>query len=130
MIPSASLRRDSGKMASGWLSYHSSSGSLETGQLEEPVLLGEPLDGPLVHRAELAVEQVALGVVRLARDAVPALVDALVHVAVVVDRLHEPLHALVVARLGRADEVVVGDVEGGPGVDVATARLDRPTPGA
>ncbi len=95
---------------------------LEAGELEEPVLLGEPLHRPLVHRADTAFEQVALGVVRLARNAVPTLVQPLVHVAVVVDRLHEPLHAQVVTRLGRADEVVVRDVEGGPRGDVAPAR--------
>ncbi len=97
-------------------------GLLETGELEEPVLLGEPLHRALVHRAELALEQVALGVVGLARHAVPALVQAFVHVAVVVDRLHEPLHARDVAGLGRADEVVVADLEGGPGLDVAPAH--------
>src|ERR1039457_3134201 len=95
MIPSASLR-------------------LETGQLEEPALFGEPLHRSLVHRADATFEQIALWVVRLARHAVPALVQPLVHVAVVVDRLHEPLEAQVVTVLGRTDEVIVRDIEGGP----------------
>src|SRR5665213_296673 len=68
-----------------------------------------------VDRA-LAVDTGLDRVVVLAADAVQTLVDVLVDVAVVVDRREELLHALVVARFGRADEVVVVDVEGRPGV--------------
>ena len=79
-------------------------------ELEEVVLLLHVLDGRAVDRA-VAVDQLVLGVVRLARDAVQALVGAELDVAGVVAGLQQRLDAAVVARLGRADEVVVGDVE-------------------
>ena len=84
-------------------------------QLEEVVLLDDVLDDGPVDRA-VAVDELVLGVVRLARHAVEAFVRAELDVAAVVDRLQELLHRGVVARLGRADEVVVGDVEAVPGV--------------
>ncbi len=43
-------------------------------QAEEVVLVPKQLDGPLVDGAQAALEQIALGVVALARDAVEALV--------------------------------------------------------
>ena len=88
----------------------------EAAQREEPVVLGEPFDGRLMHRAPLALEQVVLGVVRLATDAVPTLVLTLVEVAVVEDGLHEPLDRAVMTLLGRADEVVVRELECLPGL--------------
>ncbi len=48
---------------------------LEAGELEEVVLLGDPLDRRAVDRA-VPVDQVVLGVVELAGDAVEALVGA------------------------------------------------------
>ncbi len=74
------------------------------------------LDRPQVDRAAVVVDELVLGVVGLARDAVEALVGAELDVAGVVDLLEELLDGLVVAGLGRTDEVVVGDVEGVPGV--------------
>ena len=62
----------------------------------------------------LAVNQIAFGELRLARRAIVAVVGSLVEVAVVMELLHEVLDALHVARLRRADEVVVGDVEVAP----------------
>ena len=59
----------------------------------------------------VAVDEVVLGVIELAAVAVETFVEAELDVAVVVDGLEELLHGLVVARLGRADEVVVRDVE-------------------
>ena len=59
----------------------------------------------------LAVDDLGLGLELLAADAVQRLELAGVDVAAVVDRLHELLDALLVARLRRADEVVVRDVE-------------------
>ncbi len=61
-----------------------------------------------------AVLKLALCPEALAGRAVPALVGALVDVALVV-HLHEYfLHALYVARLGGADEVIVGDLHSLP----------------
>ena len=88
----------------------------EGGELEEPVLLLEVLDGAEVDRAEHPVDQLLFAVVRLAGHAVEADVGVLVDPAVVVDRLEQPLHRLGVAGLGGADEVVVADVEQRPGV--------------
>lgn len=98
------------------------------GELEEPVLL--------VHGAHLAaavwalaIDEVTLGELGLARRAVVAVVGALVEVAVVVELLHEVLDALDVARLRRADEIVVGDLEVAPQLgelrDLAVAPLLR-----
>ncbi len=90
---------------------------------EEVVLLAHLFDGPPVDRA-VPLDQVVLGVVGLARDAVQALVRALVDVvaAVVVHGLQDLRDRLVVARLGRADVVVVADVEALP--DLAPAGLE------
>ena len=127
MIPSASLRREAGEDGVlGMFLVPLEQGLFEAGELEEPVLLGEPLDRPLVQRAQVAAYEVGLRVVRLARNAVPALVKTLMHVPVVVDRLHEALHGLDVAGLGRADEVVVGDLEASPGLEVTAAHLVDP----
>lgn len=62
----------------------------------------------------LAIDKVAFGELRLAWRAIVAVVGSLVEVAVVMELLHEVLDALHVARLRRADEVVVGDVEVAP----------------
>ena len=91
-------------------------------QLEEVVLLDDVLDRPHVDRT-IAVDQLVLRVVRLARDAIEALVGSELDVARVVDRLQELLHRRVMARLGGADEVVVGDVESVPGVAEMRRRL-------
>ena len=69
---SASLRFASGTTASGLASYHSMRRSLEGAEPEEVVLLLEVLDRGAVDRAELAVDQLVLGVVLLAGDAVEA----------------------------------------------------------
>ena len=104
---------------------------LELGQLEEPVLLA----AGLLHRAlavgadELAVLvllEVGLGVVGFLVHAVPALVAALVAVALVVEVLPELLHGAGVARLSRAHKIGVGDVEKIP--HVAEGRLHGVAP--
>ena len=64
--------------------------------------------------AQLAVQQLGLGVVLLARDAVKPAVCVLDDPAVVVDLLEELLHRPVVSGFGGPDEVVVADVELGP----------------
>ena len=64
---------------------------LEARQLEEVVLLGDVLDRAQVDRAEVAVHELVLGVVRLARHAVEAFVRAELDVAGVVHRLQELL---------------------------------------
>src|SRR5438270_9588322 len=69
-----------------------------------------------------AVDQLALGVVGLARDAVGPLVGPQLDVPVVVDGLQEALDGQVVAGLARADEVVVGDLEQAPGLPEALHR--------
>ena len=83
---------------------------------EEVVLLGHVLDRRAVDRAAQAVDELVFLVVELAADAVEALVGVELDVAGVVDPLEELLHRAVVAGLGGADEVVVGDVEAVPGL--------------
>ena len=104
---------------------------LELGQLEEPVLLA----AGLLHRAlavgadELAVLvllEVGLGVVSFLVHTIPAFVAALVAVALVVEVLPELLHGAGMARLSRAHEIGVGDVEKIP--HVAESRLHGVAP--
>ena len=82
---------------------------------EEVVLLHHAFDRRPVDGAH-PVHELVLGVVRLAGHAVQALVGPEVDVvpAVLVDGGQQPLDGLLVAGLGRADVVVVGDVEAGP----------------
>ena len=100
---------------------------LELGKLEEPALLLDALEGALAVRAQrdgglvvvavlvgVGVAHVGLGEVGLLGHAVPALVGALVDVALLLEVLPEVLHRLDVALLGGADEVVVGDLERAP----------------
>ena len=89
--------------------------ALEGAQPEEVVLLLEQLDRGAVDRAQPALEQLVLGVVLLAGHAVQAPVGVLDDPAVVVDPAEELLDGALVPGLGGADEVVVGDVEVGPG---------------
>ncbi len=81
------------------------------GQAEEPVLLLHPLHRGVMDRAQAALEQVVLGVERLAGRAVPAAVAALVDVPRVVQLLEDALHLGLVLGVGGADEEVVGRVE-------------------
>ena len=83
----------------------------EAGEAEEVVLLLELVDGRLVDRAQAAGQQLVVGVVRLAAHAVLAAVVVELDVAGVVAALQQLGDRGVVARLGGADEVVVGDVE-------------------
>ena len=87
---------------------------LEPGQPEEVVLLLELLDRQLVDRAPVAGQQLVVAVVLLAADAVLAPVEVELDVAGVVAPLQQLGDRGPVARLGRADEVVVGDVEVAP----------------
>ena len=112
---SASLRLRLGHHRAGVGLVPLDEGLLEVAQPEEVVLLLEVLHRHAVDRAQRAVDEVVLGVVLLAGHAVQAAVDVLVDVAVLVDPAQEVLDRLVVPRLGGADEVVVGDVEIGPG---------------
>ncbi len=90
---------------------------LEPRQAEEVVLLLEVVDRPLVDRAQLAVDQLVVGVVLLARHAVLAAVEVELDVAGVVAALQQLDHGALVPRFGRADEVVVGDLEAPPCLD-------------
>ena len=83
---------------------------LEGRKPEEPVLLFHLHDGSSVH-GTVAIGQSLFGEVVLAGNAVETAVVVLVDVAVVVDRGQKLLHRFVVTGLGRADEVVVGDIE-------------------
>ena len=82
-------------------------------QPEEVVLLLDPLRRPAVHRTVAAVE-VLLRLERLARNAVPPLVPAVVDVPGGGQALSQGGHAGPVARFRRADEVVERDVEPRP----------------
>ena len=84
---------------------------LEARQAEEVVLLLELLDRQLVDRAEVAGQQVVVAVVQLAAHAVLAPVQVELDVAGVVAALQQLDDGRPVPRLGRADEVVVGDLQ-------------------
>jgi hypothetical protein len=84
---------------------------LEAGEAKEVVLLLELLDRQLVDRAQVAGQQVVVAVVQLATHAVLASVEVELDVTGGVATLEELLHRGPVAGLGRADEVVVGDLE-------------------
>ena len=84
---------------------------LEARQAEEVVLLLELLDRQLVDRAQVAGQQVVVAVVQLAAHAVLAPVQVELDVAGVVAALQQLDDGGPVPRLGRADEVVVGDLE-------------------
>ena len=64
-----------------------------------------------MDRAAVAVDQLGVGLEVRAARAVPALVRPGVDIAAVVNRLEHALDRLDVARVGRADEEVVGDPE-------------------
>ena len=106
---------------------------LELGELEEPVLLAR---GLVAHRtlavgahefAVLVLLQIALGVVGLLMDAVPALVGALVQPARVVEPLPELLHGARLAILSGAHEVGVVDIQRLP--RIGEGRGQRVAPG-
>ena len=84
---------------------------LEAAEAEEVVLLLVVLHLDLVDRAQVAVDQLVVGVVLLAGHAVLALVHVELDVAGVVAPLQQLADAHLVALLGGADEVVVGDVQ-------------------
>ena len=102
---------------------------LEAREAEEPVVLALAVERDLVDRARVVLARLLVGLEVRAAGAVPALVGALVDVAVVVDALEDLLHALLVARVGRADEEVVGGLEPRQQrhevLDVAVAELLR-----
>ena len=105
MNDSASLRLVSGVTKPGCCGVVLDQLVLEGAERKNQFSSSISMSGTAVDRA-VAVDAGLDGVVVLAADAVEALVDVLVDVAVVVDRGEELLHALVVPRLGRADEVV------------------------
>ena len=89
MNDSASLRRKLGHDEVGALGVEALEVVLERREAEEPVLLALALERDLVDRAGVAGTELALGLEVGAARAVPALVGALVDVAVVVDALHD-----------------------------------------
>src|SRR5450756_638664 len=95
--------------------YVAQDGVSVPGEAEEVILLLHPLHGPPAVRArafrELAREQEGLVL-----DAVPPLVSAEIDVAALLQLLDEELGHLRVAVLGRADKVIVADVEKLPGI--------------
>ncbi len=84
-------------------------------EAEEVVLLLDPLRLGAVDRAE-AVHQVLLRLEGLARHAVRPLVERVVQIAAVGDPLHHRADAVAVPLLGRADEIVEGNLEPPPDV--------------
>ncbi len=95
---------------------------LERAELEEVVVLFEPLDGSVMVPADVAREELRLVFVRLTSDAVPARIGAELDETVVIYALKELLDGNVVTGLGRADEIVVRNVEAPP-------RLGKPRRG-
>jgi hypothetical protein len=80
-------------------------------ELEEPVLLANPFRLGVVDRT-VAVDEVLLGLERLAADAIPAFVGAFVDIAVVETRLRHRLHGREMPLpIGGADEIVEREVE-------------------
>src|SRR5262249_35702758 len=86
-------------------------------------LLLDALDRPLVQRADVAGQELLLGLELLAPDAIPAFVVVEVDVLVGHDRLPQRLREILVALLGRTDEVVRGDLEVRPELAEARAHL-------
>ena len=80
---------------------------LERGEPEEPVLFLLAGERDLVDRAEVALHDLVLDLEVRAPRAVPALVEALVDMAVVVHALEDLLHLGLVLRVRGADEEVV-----------------------
>ena len=78
--------------------------------LERTMAIGAQM---LAHRAILLVAllHLVVGVVGLVGHAIPAIVAALVQVARFLHALPKILNRMVLARLGRANEVVVGNLE-------------------
>ena len=75
-------------------------------EAEEPVLFLDPLRRRQVNRAEPVLGQLLLGLELLTADAIPACVDVLVDVAVVVHPLKELADEALVPVVARADEEV------------------------
>ena len=99
------MNRNGGCTKSGTLGVELEQLVLVGGEPEEVVLLLDPLGDGVVQRA-LAVDELVLGLERLAADAVEARVDVLVDVAVVVDALQELADERLVAFVARPDEEV------------------------
>src|SRR5690606_29469570 len=85
-------------------------------EAEEVALLFDALDGLLVVGAEVAGEELFFRLEGLAADAVPVLVLGEVDVPGGLEALPEARREGLVARLGRADEVVVLTAELDPGL--------------
>ena len=109
---------------------------LERGELEEVGLLLYALERTMAIGAQMltlaaillvGLLYLVLGEVGLLGDAVPAVVAALIQVAGLAHALPQVLHRVVLARLGGADEVVVGDLELAP--EVLEKRGLRVAPG-
>src|SRR4030095_4168117 len=84
-------------------------------QAEEVVRLADPRRLRAMDRTQ-SVDQILLGLERLARLAVPALVETLVEIAVGGDLVRQRLPGDAMTRLRGADEVVERDVEPRPHV--------------
>ncbi len=86
---------------------------LEFGKREKVAGLA-PLDGGCLMDGTFAGFELFFCLERLTPVTVPALVVALVYVAVVVNLLYELAATLVVPRLAGLDEIVVADFQGAP----------------
>ena len=82
--------------------------------LEEVRLLRDFLYRTVAVRATAILVELMLRPVALARRAVESLVGALVDIALRIDAVEDLLHDAFVALLGRADEVIVADIEAFP----------------
>ena len=81
---------------------------------EEVCLLRNLLHGAVAVGAAAVLIQLQLRPVALARRAVEPLVRPLVNITLIVDLLKNILYELIMARLGGANEVVIGDAEQPP----------------
>ncbi len=110
-----SLRRSSGPMKSGLLLVEREQLVLVGREAEEVALLLDPLDRralrPVADIALADLGEFGLGVVGLVADRIPAGIAVLVDVAIGRHPAPDRLAGSVVALLGGADEVVVGDIE-------------------
>src|SRR6478735_1759506 len=88
---------------------------LISGKAKEEILFTDPLRRRRWMQRALAVDEILLLLEGLAANAVPALVDAFVNVAGVVNSLGQGRHAGLMPGLRGADEIVERQVEALPG---------------
>src|SRR6266851_2965074 len=91
-----------------------------TGEAKKDILLRFPGADSSMDGASMLFVELLLRVEGFATGAVPTLVPVDIEISVLLDPGDQGFHTRPVARLGRSDEVVVGDLEGA--VEIVIAR--------